>query len=202
MTFCLWLIVDVQTWIMAYGACWEPAMAQYNLSVDLINKPSVDPSRPVAWWDKIRLLLHGRLTMSVQQMSWLYHASFDPYNTTELMDWSWTDLILDWTNGENSKLSIFIVWYYMLICIFLVHSSTKFYILHLMLYSSKNNTKTTNYHWEWTGRKLLTCSRHYFHRSSSFSRWLGKHLTLFNIQIIVQGLLKCEVHCQSVWFLS
>lgn len=94
---------------MAYGACWEPAMAQYNLSVDLINKPSVDPSRPVAWWDKIRLLLHGRLTMSVQQMSWLYHASFDPYNTTELMDWSWTDLILDWTNGENSKLSIFIV---------------------------------------------------------------------------------------------
>ncbi|XP_078336664.1 protein hobbit-like [Crassostrea virginica] len=91
---------DVQSWIMAYGACWEPAMAQYNLSVDLINKPSVDPSRPVAWWDKIRLLLHGRLTMSVQQMSWLYHASFDPYNTTELMDWSWTDLILDWTNAK------------------------------------------------------------------------------------------------------
>ncbi|XP_062591853.1 protein hobbit-like [Saccostrea cucullata] len=90
---------DVQSWIMAYGACWEPAMAQYNLSMDLVNKPSVDPSRPLPWWDKIRLLLHGRLTMSVDQMSWLYHASFDPYNTTELMDWSWSNLILDWTNA-------------------------------------------------------------------------------------------------------
>lgn len=91
---------DIKSWVMAYGACWEPAMAQFNMSMDLVNKPSVDPSRPMTWWDKIRLLLHGRLTMSVEQMSWLYHASFDPYNTTEFMDWSWTDLILDWTNAR------------------------------------------------------------------------------------------------------
>lgn len=95
------LLLDIKSWVMAYGACWEPAMAQFNMSMDLVNKPSVDPSRPMTWWDKIRLLLHGRLTMSVEQMSWLYHASFDPYNTTEFMDWSWTDLILDWTNGNT-----------------------------------------------------------------------------------------------------
>ncbi|XP_048751983.2 protein hobbit-like isoform X2 [Ostrea edulis] len=91
---------DIQSWIMAYGSCWEPAMAQFNLSMDLVNKPSVDPSWPLPWWDKVRLLFHGRLTMSVKQMSWLYHASLDPYNTTELMDWSWTNLILDWTNAR------------------------------------------------------------------------------------------------------
>lgn len=91
---------------MAYGACWEPAMAQFNMSMDLVNKPSVDPSRPMTWWDKIRLLLHGRLTMYVKQMSWLYHASFDPYNTTEFMDWSWTDLILDWTNGNTYNIKL------------------------------------------------------------------------------------------------
>ncbi|KAJ8312526.1 hypothetical protein KUTeg_009899 [Tegillarca granosa] len=91
---------DVKSWIMAYGACWEPAIAQYNISLDLINKPSIDPSRPLPIWDKIRLLLHGRLTMSVEQMSWLYLASFDPYNTTEMMDWFWSNVILDWTNGK------------------------------------------------------------------------------------------------------
>ncbi|XP_069135589.1 protein hobbit-like isoform X1 [Argopecten irradians] len=91
---------DVKSWVMAYGACWEPAIAQYNISLDLINKPSVDPSRPLPIWDKIRLLLHGRFFMSVEQMSWLYHASFDPYNTTEFMDWSWSKVCLDWTNAN------------------------------------------------------------------------------------------------------
>jgi len=33
-------------------------------------------------------------------MSWFYHASLDPYNTTELMDWTWSNLALDWTNGR------------------------------------------------------------------------------------------------------
>ena len=85
---------------MAHGACWEPAVAMFNLGLDLISKPSVDPSKPLPWWDKIRLLLHGRLTMTTTKMRWLYHASLDPYNSTELMDWTWTDLVLDWTNGR------------------------------------------------------------------------------------------------------
>lgn len=102
----VFFLLDIKSWVMAYGACWEPAMAQFNMSMDLVNKPSVDPSRPMTWWDKIRLLLHGRLTMYVKQMSWLYHASFDPYNTTEFMDWSWTDLILDWTNGNTYNIKL------------------------------------------------------------------------------------------------
>ncbi|XP_060562860.1 LOW QUALITY PROTEIN: protein hobbit-like [Ruditapes philippinarum] len=89
---------DVDSFEMAHGACWEPVVAQFNLALDLINKPSIDPSRPLPWWDKARLLFHGRLTMTVVRMSWLYHASLDPYNATEIMDWTWTDLILDWTN--------------------------------------------------------------------------------------------------------
>ena len=74
-------------------------MALYNLALDLISKPSVDPSRPLPFWDKMRLLLHGRLTMAMERMSWLYHASLDPYNNTELMDWTWSRLVMDWTNG-------------------------------------------------------------------------------------------------------
>ena len=89
---------------MAYGGCWEPVVAQFNLALDLINKPSIDPSQPLPWWDKVRLLFHGRLTMTVVKMSWLYHASLDPYNSTELMDWTWSDLVLDWTNSKLNHL--------------------------------------------------------------------------------------------------
>lgn len=47
----------------------------------------------------MRLLLHGRLTMVVQQMTVLLHASLDPYNTTEEMELTWNQVIMDWTNG-------------------------------------------------------------------------------------------------------
>lgn len=99
---------DVSSFTMAYGVCWEPTVALFNLSMDLINKPSIDPSAPLPFWDKIRLLMHGRLTMSIQKMSWQYHASFDPFNTTELMDWTWTGVIVDWTNGQYCACYVFL----------------------------------------------------------------------------------------------
>ncbi|KAK6192150.1 hypothetical protein SNE40_003678 [Patella caerulea] len=91
---------DMNVLTMAYGVCWEAAFAQYNICMDNINKPSIDPSRPLPFWDKIRLLFHGRWTMSIGKMSWLYHAQLDPFNNTELMDWTWTNVVLDWTNGK------------------------------------------------------------------------------------------------------
>lgn len=36
-------------------------------SVDLLTKPTVDPSPLLAWWDKSRLLLHGRWVMDIDQ---------------------------------------------------------------------------------------------------------------------------------------
>ncbi|KAL8564427.1 hypothetical protein ACOMHN_057449 [Nucella lapillus] len=91
---------DVASVTLAYGVCWEPAVAMHTLAVDLVTQPSVDPSRPLPFWDKARLLLHGRLTAALAKMSWLYHASLDPHNNTELMDWTWAPLLLDWTNGQ------------------------------------------------------------------------------------------------------
>jgi hypothetical protein len=74
--------------------------------MNLISRPSVDPSRPMPFWDKLRLLIHGRLAMSIQQTSWLYHASLDPYNTTEFMDWTWTMFNVIWTNGTRYVTSV------------------------------------------------------------------------------------------------
>ncbi|XP_014678249.1 PREDICTED: protein KIAA0100-like [Priapulus caudatus] len=94
------LSCDIEHYNMAYGACWEPAFSQYNLATDLIIQRSTDPSPPLPYWDKQRLLLHGRLTVSMVTSAWLMHASRDPYNTAEEWDWTWSSLVLDWTNGK------------------------------------------------------------------------------------------------------
>ena len=46
----------------------------------------------------MRLILHGRVTMSTQQLTLLLHTSLDPYSTTEEMKVTWTDLAMYWTN--------------------------------------------------------------------------------------------------------
>ena len=91
----------MDSWTMAYGACLEPSVAQFNLSMNSVNRPSVDPSRPLPFWDKQRLLLHGQLTSYCKKVHWIYHASLlNPYTTTEMLDWAWDDMLLDWTSGK------------------------------------------------------------------------------------------------------
>lgn len=73
-------------------------MAQLNLSLERIIHPARDPSRPMPWWDKTRLYLHGRFTAVMQQCQIIYHVSMDPYNRTEEMKLVWSQLYFDWTN--------------------------------------------------------------------------------------------------------
>ena len=73
-------------------------MAQFNLALDKIIHPARDPSRPMPWWDKSRLYLHGRFTSQISQTQLIYHVSMDPYNHTEEMKWVFTNLYFDWTN--------------------------------------------------------------------------------------------------------
>ncbi|XP_021942266.1 protein KIAA0100 isoform X3 [Zootermopsis nevadensis] len=91
---------EVEHYSYAFGPCWEPVIAQCNLSFEKILTPSQDPSPPLPFWDKMRLLFHGRLTMWVRQMTVLLHASLDPYNTTEEMELTWSEVAMDWTNAK------------------------------------------------------------------------------------------------------
>lgn len=84
----------------AFGPCWEPVMAQYNLSFEKIIAPSKDPSPPLPFWDKMRLLFHGRLTIIAKQFTILLHASLDPYNTTEEMELTWNNCGIVWANAK------------------------------------------------------------------------------------------------------
>lgn len=110
---------EIELYSYAFGPCWEPVIAQCNLgklntkpflyktkpkivvilAAEKISSPSRDPSPPLSFWDKVRLLMHGRLTMVVKQLTVLLHASLDPYNTTEEMELTWNQVVMDWTNG-------------------------------------------------------------------------------------------------------
>ncbi|XP_012235996.2 protein hobbit isoform X1 [Linepithema humile] len=91
---------DIDKFRYAFGPCWEPVIAQCNLSFEKILHPSRDPSPPLPFWDRMRLALHGRVTLCVKQLTVLLHGSLDPYNTTEEMELTWTGLELDWTQGK------------------------------------------------------------------------------------------------------
>ncbi|CAG9838728.1 unnamed protein product [Diabrotica balteata] len=91
---------EIESFSYAFGPCWEPVIAQCNLNFNQISAPSRDPSPPLSFWDKMRLLLHGRLTMVVQQLTVLLHGSLDPYNTTEEMALTWEKVVMDWTNAK------------------------------------------------------------------------------------------------------
>jgi len=90
------LACDVETLCMAYGSCWEPAVTQCSLAMAYLTGSSLDPSTPLPWWDKTRLMLHGRVLLAARSTQLLLHASLDPYNTTEEMAVGFTDMELEW----------------------------------------------------------------------------------------------------------
>uniref|UniRef100_A0A3P9KJ73 Si:ch211-259g3.4 n=1 Tax=Oryzias latipes TaxID=8090 RepID=A0A3P9KJ73_ORYLA len=90
----------IQNYTIVWGPCWDPAWTLIGQSVDLLTKPTVDPSPPLTWWDKSRLLLHGRWFMDIEQANLHQLATEDPYNTTENLHWEWSRLNFDWTPGQ------------------------------------------------------------------------------------------------------
>lgn len=60
-------IAEVFQYTIVWGPCWDPAWTLVGQAIDLLTKPSEDPSAPLPWWDKSRLLLHGNWHMDIEQ---------------------------------------------------------------------------------------------------------------------------------------
>ncbi|KAG5269355.1 hypothetical protein AALO_G00201080 [Alosa alosa] len=91
---------DISLYTIVWGPCWDPAWTLIGQVVDLLTKPTADPSPTLAWWDKSRLLMHGRWVMDIEQANLHQLATEDPYNTTENMHWEWMKLNFDWKPGQ------------------------------------------------------------------------------------------------------
>ncbi|XP_062872628.1 bridge-like lipid transfer protein family member 2 isoform X1 [Trichomycterus rosablanca] len=94
------LTSNISLYTIVWGPCWDPAWTLIGQAVDLLTKPTADPSPLLTWWDKSRLLLHGRWQMDIEQANLHQLATEDPYNTTENMHWEWNKLNFDWNPGQ------------------------------------------------------------------------------------------------------
>uniref|UniRef100_A0A8R1HHQ7 Fmp27_GFWDK domain-containing protein n=1 Tax=Caenorhabditis japonica TaxID=281687 RepID=A0A8R1HHQ7_CAEJA len=88
------------SFICSYGPCWEPCLSMISLLWNNISAPSLDPSQPLPFWDKLRFLLHGKLLWASERVITTMLASNDPYNETETVEMCWEDVGLDWALGE------------------------------------------------------------------------------------------------------
>jgi hypothetical protein len=93
------LDLDFSQLEFAWGAAFEPSFAQVSLAFDLLSKASLDPSPPMPWWDKARLLLHGRLGISAKCSNWHLMASLSPQTVSEQLEFEWSNFRGEWTNG-------------------------------------------------------------------------------------------------------
>lgn len=85
---------------LCYGANWEPAMSWFNQRFEDIKISARDQSKPpLPWWDKLRLLFHGRIYALAESLHWFISTSLDPYNSTEFFVCEWSNLSANWDTG-------------------------------------------------------------------------------------------------------
>ncbi|KAH0511375.1 hypothetical protein LTLLF_147890 [Microtus ochrogaster] len=82
---------EIFQYTVVWGPCWDPAWTLIGQCVDLLTKPSADPSPPLPWWDKSRLLFHGDWHMDIEQANlhqlateWLCHGNPHDHHSVTL----------------------------------------------------------------------------------------------------------------------
>jgi hypothetical protein len=75
--------------LLSYGPCYAGAFFQLSRSMSMLTKPSLDPNEPLSWWDKVRLMIHGKIVGSASERSEVRFrllGSRDPYYEDGIRD--------------------------------------------------------------------------------------------------------------------
>ncbi|KAJ3319144.1 hypothetical protein HDV06_006647 [Boothiomyces sp. JEL0866] len=107
-------VVNTSVIQVCLGAAFEPCVANLITIIDNFTLPSEDPSEPVGWWDKIRMILHGSNIIKVNSgdfnMRILGSMSpyFDPkkHFGVEGIEWSMSKTVNITFGGETEKTQI------------------------------------------------------------------------------------------------
>lgn len=67
---------------------------------DLLTEESADPSPPLCWFDKMRLLAHGSLSLASESIVISVLAAPSPYNIDERLDWTLNTAKLLYTTNK------------------------------------------------------------------------------------------------------
>ena len=67
----------------AWGAAYEYAWNQVGEAAEMLYLPTIDPSPPLPFWDRIRIKRHGTFGLSCGKLTLFILSSKDPYNNTE-----------------------------------------------------------------------------------------------------------------------
>ncbi len=53
---------------ITWGVAYDYPLSDIGSASDYMTKPTVDPSPVLPWWDKMRLILHGRVVIKSDQL--------------------------------------------------------------------------------------------------------------------------------------
>lgn len=78
---------------------------------------------------QMRLLLHGRLSMNINEWQLNWRATRNPYDKSEQLEIEWKNVRFEWTNGTFHAFSRMV-----LVRVVLLHDSIFFYLQHALKY--------------------------------------------------------------------
>ncbi|KAI9017507.1 golgi-body localization protein domain-containing protein [Gaertneriomyces semiglobifer] len=86
---------------LSWGAGTEPGISDMMAALDTLTRPNVDPSQPIGWWDKLRVIFHGHNIVRVTgggDVQFRMLGSITPYFNPR-REWGTEGLAIEFRNG-------------------------------------------------------------------------------------------------------
>eukprot|EP00002_Diphylleia_rotans_P009766 TRINITY_DN2011_c0_g1_i1.p1 TRINITY_DN2011_c0_g1~~TRINITY_DN2011_c0_g1_i1.p1 ORF type:complete len:1793 (+),score=331.40 TRINITY_DN2011_c0_g1_i1:103-5481(+) len=82
-----------------YGPALLPMFADLSANIDRLQPPSMESSPPLPWWDTMRLMLHGKLRMTISKSAFNIYAGNFPKLYDKCLHMRMRELQVDYDRG-------------------------------------------------------------------------------------------------------